>query len=75
MEGMSMSKSAAYGTPLFVVLETHSGKTRSKAVAKTTRVEERNTDPTHPKNHSDISATKRNCRMGFWRSIAASSPG
>ena len=57
------------------VLATHSGNTRSKAVAKTTRVEERNTDPTHPKNHSASSAKRMNCRMGLSKRNAAKSPG
>ena len=44
--------------------ETHSGSTRSKAVANTTRVEERNTDPVHPKNQRDSTATRMDLQHG-----------
>ncbi len=44
-------------------------------MANTTRVEERNTEPTHPKNHNDITATRSSCRMGLSKSIARADRG
>jgi len=57
------------------VLATASGSTLSKAVAKTTRVEDRNTVPTHPKNHSDSRPTRMTCSMGLSKKKAAKRPG
>src|SRR3954451_20348507 len=75
MDGTSMRASATIGTPLRLTLATDSGRTRSNAAAKITRVEDRNTVPTQPKNHSDSTATSRNCNTGEPRNDAASSPG
>ena len=57
------------------VLATHSGNTRSKAVAKTTRVEDRNTDPTHPKNHSDKQRQKDELQYGIAEQQRGEEPG
>jgi hypothetical protein len=57
------------------VLATASGSTRSNAVAKTTRVDERKTVPTHPKNHSDRRPTRITCSMGLSKKKAAKRPG
>src|SRR3954451_5895770 len=75
MDGTSMRASATIGTPLRLTLATDSGRTRSNAAANTTRVEDRNTVPTQPKNHSDSTATSRNCSTGLPSSDAARSPG
>src|SRR5919202_78736 len=72
---ISISASAAYGTPLRPTFAAHSGSTRSNAVAKITRVEDRNTEPTQPKNHSDSSVMRTNCRIGLPTRKAASVPG
>src|SRR5690349_14656644 len=74
IDGTSISASATIGTPLRLTLATDSGSTRSNAAAKITRVEDRNTVPTQPKNHSDSTATSTNCRT-FGRNAAASRPG
>src|SRR3954451_19635692 len=70
-----MSSSAMTGTPLRLTFATPSGSTRSNAAANTTRVEDRNTVPTQPKNHSDRTAIRMNCSTGLPSSDAASSPG
>ena len=70
-----MSSSATYGTPLRSTLETPSGSARSNAAAKITRVDDRNTVPTQPKNHSERTATRRNWSTGLPRNEAASRPG
>src|ERR671929_551139 len=70
-----MSSSATIGTPLRLTLATDSGSTRSNAAAKITRVDDRKTVPTQPKNHSDSTPTSRNCSTGEPRNDAASSPG
>src|SRR4051794_4087958 len=70
-----MSSSATYGTPLRSTFATLSGSTRSNAAAKITRVEDRNTVPTHPKNHIERTAISRNCNTGLPRNEAASRPG
>src|SRR5262245_3665920 len=70
-----MSSSATNGTPLRLTFAAPSGSTRSNAAAKTTRVEDRNTVPTQPKNHSDNTATSRNCSTGLPRNDEASRPG
>src|SRR5919202_4916241 len=69
-----MRASATIGTPLRLTLATDSGSTRSKAAAKMTRVDDRNTVPTQPKNHSDRIAMRMNCSTGG-RNAAASRPG
>ena len=56
-------------------LATDSGSTRSNAAAKITRVEDRNTVPTQPKNHSDRIAIRTNWSTGLPRNDAASRPG
>src|SRR5256885_11506301 len=54
-EGTIMRISEPYGTRRFAeILAAHSGSTRSKAAAKITRVEDRNTVPAQPKNHKPI---------------------
>src|SRR5690349_15240605 len=63
------------GTPLFDTFATLSGSTRSKAAAKITRVDDRKTVPTHPKNHSESTATRMNCSTGLPKNDAASRPG
>src|SRR5690349_22606531 len=70
-----MSASATIGTPWRLTLATPSGSTRSNAAAKITRVEDRNTVPTQPKNHRESTATSRNCSTGEPRNEAASRPG
>src|SRR3954453_12661220 len=70
-----MSSSATTGTPVRDTVATDSGSTRSNAAAKITRVEDKNTVPTQPKNHSDSIATSRNCNTGEPRNDAASNPG
>src|SRR4029078_1627872 len=75
IDGTSISSSAMYGTPELLTLATDSGSTRSNAAAKITRVEDRNTVPTQPKNHSESTATRRNCSTGEPRKAAASRPG
>src|SRR5919108_2135361 len=70
-----MSSSATYGTPLRLTLAAPSGSTRSNAAAKTTRVDDRKTVPTQPKNHSESTATSRNCSTGLPKKDAASKPG
>src|SRR5262245_31297234 len=72
---MSMSAKAMSGTPLEFTLATFSGSTRSNAAAKITRVEDRNTVPTQPKNHSESTATRMNCSTGLPKNDAASRPG
>src|SRR3989304_7618049 len=47
------------------IVATASGKSRSNAAAKITRVEERNTVPAQPKNHMLIASRTTNCRNGF----------
>src|SRR5947209_4468500 len=63
IDGISIRASAAQGTPPLDTLAAHSGRTRSNAVANTTRVEERNTDPTQPRNHSVSKLMKMNWRI------------
>src|SRR5262245_15411882 len=70
-----MSSRATHGTPLLETLATGSGSTRSNAVAKITRVDDRKTVPTQPKNHSDMIVMKRNCRTGLPKNAAASRAG
>src|SRR4029453_2177057 len=70
-----MSASATIGTPLPVTLATPSGRTRSNAAAKITRVDDRNTVPTQPKNHSESTATRMNWSTGLPKNDAASRPG
>src|SRR5215216_2932171 len=70
-----MSASATIGTPVRETLATFSGSTRSNAAAKMTRVEDRKTVPTQPKNHSDSTPTRRNCSTGLPKNDAASRPG
>ena len=56
-------------------LATLSGRIRSNDAANTTRVEDRNTDPTQPKNHSDMIRIRMNCSTGLEKTIAASIAG
>src|SRR3954463_4400735 len=75
IDGTSISSSAMSGTPLRSTFATPSGSTRSNAAAKTTRVEDRNTVPTQPKNHIDRMAMRTNWRNPPGRNDAAKRPG
>ena len=70
-----MSASAQYGTPFFDTSATASGRMRSNAAANTTRVEDRNTEPTQPTNHSARIVIRMNWSTGLPKNIAASVPG
>jgi hypothetical protein len=70
-----MASRALIGTPLEVTAAAHSGSTRSKALAKMTRVLDRKTVPHHPQNHRLSESTSQSCRMGFVVRKAASKPG
>ena len=71
-----MRRSAATGTCVrSSTLAAHSGRIRSNAAAKITRVELRNTLPAQPKNHSERSRSSTTCRSPLWKNIAASMPG
>src|SRR5581483_2712921 len=53
IDGTIIRISDPYGTRrLAEMLAAHAGSTRSNAAAKMTRVEDRNSVPAHPKNHS-----------------------
>src|SRR6202140_5962434 len=60
IDGTIIRISAPYGTRrLAEMLAAHDGSTRSKAAAKMTRVEERNTVPAQPKNHRPMTMISR----------------
>src|SRR3954452_11117959 len=75
IDGTSISSTATTGTPLLLTLAAASGSTRSNAAAKITRVEDRNSVPTHPKNHSDMIATRMNWSTWLPKNDAAISAG
>src|SRR6266568_9071026 len=59
-DGRIIRINAPYGTRrLAEMLAAHEGRTRSKAAAKMTRVEDRNRVPAHPKNQSPITMMSR----------------
>src|ERR1700733_13921938 len=74
--GSSISTSEATGTRRFSeTCAAASGSTRSKAAAKMTRVEDRNSVPTQPKNHRLISSSKMTWTALLWISQEAISTG
>ncbi len=75
-DGMVISSRALMGEPKRGwTSATHSGSSRSKAAAKMTRVEERNTVPDQPKNHRLISNRTMNWMMGLLVRKAANRAG
>src|SRR3979490_2879114 len=59
-DGTIIRTSAPYGTRrLAEMLAAHDGSTRSKAAAKMTRVEDRNSVPAQPKNHRPMTMISR----------------
>src|ERR1700758_3610767 len=65
--GSSISTSEATGTRRFSeTCAAASGSTRSKAAANMTRVEDRNSVPTQPKNHRLISSSKMTWMALLW---------
>ncbi len=74
--GSSISTSEATGTRRFSeTCAAASGRTRSKAAAKMTLVEDRNSVPTQPKNHRLISSSKMTWTALLWISQEAISTG
>src|SRR5215475_5022316 len=69
-DGPSMIRIAKYGVPRRSTRAAHSGRIRSNAVAKMTRLAVRNTVPTQPKNHSDIRRITMNCSHGLTKNEA-----
>ena len=74
--GSSISTSEATGTRRFSdTCAAASGSTRSKAAAKMTRVEDRNSVPTQPKNHRLISSSKMTWNAALFTTQPASITG
>ena len=70
-DGPSMIRIAKYGVPRLSTRAAHSGRIRSNAVAKITRLAVRNTVPTQPKNHSDINKMTMNWSHGLTKNVAS----
>ena len=66
-----MIRIAKYGVPRRSTRAAHSGRIRSNAVAKITRLAVRKTVPTQPKNQSDISRMTMNCSHGLTKKVAS----
>src|SRR6185437_4801584 len=76
MAGSSISTSDHTGTRRFSdTAAAPSGRIRSNAAAKMTRVEDRNSVPTHPKNHRLISRIKATWKAVLFTSQPASITG
>src|SRR5207247_10019379 len=74
--GSSMSTSEANGTRRFSeTCVAASGSTRSKAAAKMTRVEDRNSVPTQPKNHRLMTRIRMNWNTALCTTQLASITG
>jgi len=76
MDGATISSSAPVGTWLRGdTWAAHSGRTRSNAAAKMTRVEERKTVPDHPQNHKLINPSTMTWKMRLSTNQPASNAG